>query len=136
RQIKKIDNHIFEDSKDHFNTMLSTLWFITVFPSFVFACIMSINFDIFTYYYSDTVDVRLLVVAVVTGLISMSSAILAVWGIWKSARDVVILSKFCECDLDNGIVPVPQPHVAPVICTVHNGMRVGQAHSDERLLIL
>ncbi|KAL3882008.1 hypothetical protein ACJMK2_028389 [Sinanodonta woodiana] len=114
----------------HFNTILSTLWFIAVCPVFVLACVMGINFD-----YSETVGARLLAVTVITGVISVSSAISVVWGIWKSAQNVVLLARIRERHLDHGVVRGYQPYEAST-CTNCNCMEAGQDHSDEAILVL
>ncbi|KAK3586277.1 hypothetical protein CHS0354_009228 [Potamilus streckersoni] len=116
----------------HFNTMLSSLWFITVLPSLVLSCFSGKTSSILNIDYSDTVDNKVLVVVAITGEVCISSAIVSCWGIMTSARDVLHSLKSCERTQDNGVVPVPQP----VTCTDCNGLQVGQNHCDEPLLNL
>ncbi|KAL3882012.1 hypothetical protein ACJMK2_028393 [Sinanodonta woodiana] len=118
----------------HFNTILSTLWFIAVCPVFVLACVMGINFEMFRYDYSETVGARLIAVTGITGVISVTSAISAVWGIWKSAQNVVLLARFGERHLHHGVVRGYQPYEAST-CTNRNCMRAGRDHSDEAILV-
>ncbi|KAL3883346.1 hypothetical protein ACJMK2_029620 [Sinanodonta woodiana] len=64
----------------HFNPLLSALWFFVYFP----ICIRCSRF----------VDEALLTIAaILTGFLSLTSAMSAIYGIWKSARHVVLRTK-------------------------------------------
>ncbi|KAL3882025.1 hypothetical protein ACJMK2_028406 [Sinanodonta woodiana] len=75
----------------HFNFILSTLWFITVFPVFI----ISIIFGAVP-----------LVVAIFNGILSFTSISFAVCAIWKAAKNVVLNAKLAtlqQVDEQNGI---------------------------------
>ncbi|KAL3882009.1 hypothetical protein ACJMK2_028390 [Sinanodonta woodiana] len=118
----------------HFNTIRSTMWFIAVCLVFVLACVMGINFEMFRYDYSETVDARLLAVTVIIGVIIVSSTISAVWRIWKSAQNVVLLARFRKRHIDHGVVRGYQPYEASSYSNC-NCMGAGQDHSDEAMLV-
>ncbi|KAL3882011.1 hypothetical protein ACJMK2_028392 [Sinanodonta woodiana] len=120
----------------HFETIICTLWFLTVLPAFVLACVMSVNIDRFTYHYSYRIDVRLIAVAVISGAISCTAAAYTVAGIWKYAQHVVFRSRSGERNLDYGVVRVSQTNEASASCTDFNGMGAGEGHYDDKVLIL
>ncbi|KAL3882007.1 hypothetical protein ACJMK2_028388 [Sinanodonta woodiana] len=120
----------------HFETIICTLWFLTVLPAFVLGCVMSVNIDRFTYRYSYRIDVRLIAVAVISGTISCTAAAYTVAGIWKYAQHVVFRSRSGERNLDYGVVRVFQTNEASSSCTDCNGMGAGEGHYDDQVLIL
>ncbi|KAL3882003.1 hypothetical protein ACJMK2_028384 [Sinanodonta woodiana] len=120
----------------HFETIICTLWFLTVLPAFVLACVMSVNIDRFTYRYSYRIDVRLIAVAVISGTISCTAAAYTVAEIWKYAQHVVLRSRSGERNLDYRVVRVLQRNEASASCTDCNGMGAGEGHCDDQVLIL
>ncbi|KAK3598470.1 hypothetical protein CHS0354_039558 [Potamilus streckersoni] len=125
----------------HFNPILSTMWFLVIFPFFVMACVLNKQLGMYSYYYAYTVDVRVTIVAVVTGILSLSSAIFAVMGIWKSARKVVLSARSGDRDHVSATSCGPPPYETPVTITDLNGIQIaqspyGQASSDQPLLTL
>ncbi|KAL3882014.1 hypothetical protein ACJMK2_028395 [Sinanodonta woodiana] len=113
----------------HYNPIHSTIWFLSVFPVFVTACILNQNLVMHSYYIGASVDVRVTLVAVITGITSLSSAIFAVMGIWKSARRVVLIARSSDCDPVNAVESCPPPYDAPVNFTDLNDVLI--ARSDE-----
>ncbi|KAK3580696.1 hypothetical protein CHS0354_017978 [Potamilus streckersoni] len=72
----------------HFNFILSLLWFMAVFPIFVVSIILAMNMN--ESHYSREFNVVPIVVAIVNGILSLSSVSFAVCAIWKAARNVVL----------------------------------------------
>ncbi|KAL3882017.1 hypothetical protein ACJMK2_028398 [Sinanodonta woodiana] len=118
----------------HYNPILSTMWFLSVFPGFVMACVFTQDLDIYSTSYVETVNVRETIVAVLTGILSLSSAIFAVMGIWKSARKVVLIAKSTECDPVNTVGSVPSSYEAPVTFTDLNGIQLAQGCNGQPML--
>ncbi|KAL3882013.1 hypothetical protein ACJMK2_028394 [Sinanodonta woodiana] len=103
----------------HYNPILSTTCFLLVFPLFVIACIK--NQNMYMYYNISLYEVPVLVIAVMTGIISLGSAVFAVMGIWKSARHVVLIARSGEYDSVNAVGCVQPTYDAPVTFTDLNG---------------
>ncbi|KAL3882015.1 hypothetical protein ACJMK2_028396 [Sinanodonta woodiana] len=118
----------------HYNPILSTMCFLCVFPVCVCACILGGDYSIYRYIYGDGVDDRVILIAVMTGLLSIGSAIFAVMGIWKSARKVVLVARSSECDPVNAVGSVPPAYDAPVTFTDLNGIRIVQGFYGQPLL--
>ncbi|KAL3882018.1 hypothetical protein ACJMK2_028399 [Sinanodonta woodiana] len=118
----------------HFNPILSTMWFISIFPVFILACAMNRQLYMYDYYVLYTVDVRVTIIAVITGVLSLCSAIFAVMGIWKSARNVVLTARSGASNPVNAAVSVPSPYEAPVTFPDLNSIQLAQGpYGQQRL---
>ncbi|KAL3882016.1 hypothetical protein ACJMK2_028397 [Sinanodonta woodiana] len=116
----------------HYNPVLSIIWFLMVFPIFVLACILNGSYFMYSYYYG--VDVRGTIVAVMTGILSLGSAIFAVMGIYKSARKVVLIARSVEYDPINAVGSAPPAYDAPVTFTDINATRITQGSIGQTMM--
>ncbi|KAK3598467.1 hypothetical protein CHS0354_039555 [Potamilus streckersoni] len=116
----------------HFNPILSSMYFLVVFPVLVATCILYLSSGIFNDYLRQTADVRVAIIAVMTGIMSLSSAVFGVMGIWKSARKVVLSARFDYPDPVDAVGYVPLPCEEQVTFIDPNDKHIGKAaYGDE-----
>ncbi|KAK3598472.1 hypothetical protein CHS0354_039560 [Potamilus streckersoni] len=110
-----------------FNPILSTMWFLSIFPVFIITFFLNQYWFMYTTNYADISDARVTIVAIMTCILSLSSAIFAVMGIWKSARNVVLIARSGDRDHVSSVGCVPTPYDAPVNLTDLSGIPITQA---------
>ncbi|KAK3603309.1 hypothetical protein CHS0354_025914 [Potamilus streckersoni] len=98
----------------HFNAFLSTLWFLVYFPFFILCSIFMER-------------MLMILVVIITGFLSLSSAFFATYGIWKSARNVVLSARFAKDEHNHVLAVLPPTYEAPVTFTDLNGIRIPPA---------
>ncbi|KAL3883372.1 hypothetical protein ACJMK2_029646 [Sinanodonta woodiana] len=100
----------------HFNPFLSTLWFLVYFP---FGVIFGIS----------NAGILTIVILIMTAFLCLSSAIFATYGIWKSARIVVLSAshvKRAHYDVLGSTPPTVEP---PDMYSEINVQRLSQAYA-------
>ncbi|KAL3882026.1 hypothetical protein ACJMK2_028407 [Sinanodonta woodiana] len=93
----------------HFNFILSTLWFMAVFPIFIISIILPM--DEYEYPYSRESFAVPLVVAIFNGILSFTSISFAVCAIWKAARNVVLNAKLATLQQLNEHSDIRMPQI-------------------------
>ncbi|KAL3883366.1 hypothetical protein ACJMK2_029640 [Sinanodonta woodiana] len=99
----------------HFNSSLSTLWFLIFFAWCITSLILIDGI-------SSTIQV------IITGFLSLSSAIFATYGIWKSARNVVLSSRGVKHENYNVLASHPPTVDSPDMYADITVQRISEAH--------
>ncbi|KAL3883356.1 hypothetical protein ACJMK2_029637 [Sinanodonta woodiana] len=99
----------------HFNTFLSTLWFLVHFP-FCVICLICID------------GILSIVIIIITAFLSLSSAMFATYGIWKSARNVVLSERLVNREHYDVLVSNPPTVHPPDMYSEINVQRRSQAN--------
>ncbi|KAL3883347.1 hypothetical protein ACJMK2_029621 [Sinanodonta woodiana] len=104
----------------HFNPLLSAMWFFVYFP-FCILCSLFLEEKV------------TILAAVITGFLSLSSAIFATYGIWKSARNVALRARSAKIEDNDALVCVPPPYEEPVTFTDLNCVQLPEANYKQPL---
>ncbi|KAL3883351.1 hypothetical protein ACJMK2_029625 [Sinanodonta woodiana] len=99
----------------HFNPCLSTLWFLVYSPWFFI-----------TLYYIDETEITVQVI--IHGVMSLSSAIFATYGIWKIARNVILSSRGVKHEHYDVLASLPSTVDSPDNYVDCNVQRLSEAY--------
>ncbi|KAK3603308.1 hypothetical protein CHS0354_025913 [Potamilus streckersoni] len=99
----------------HFNPVLSIMWFLVFFPFCIICPILSVG-------------IVTILIAIISGFLSLSSAIFAIYGIWKSARKVVLSARSAKYEHYDVLDSIPPTRESPSTYSEINGVRLSQAN--------